>query len=59
MEAHHGLELWFTELFNAAKEESDHGAVSQIQTSAIVSQLDSETERLKKEPSDWNVRQSN
>jgi hypothetical protein len=49
MEALHGLELWFTELFKAAKQESNHGVVSQVQTSAIVSQLDSETGRLKRE----------
>ena len=49
MEALHGLELWFTELFKAAKQESDHGVVTQVQTSAIVSQLDSETQRLKRE----------
>ncbi len=49
MEALHGLELWFTELFKAAKQESAHGAVTRVQTSAIVSQLNSETERLKRE----------
>jgi hypothetical protein len=49
MECLHGLELWFSELFKAAQQESSHGAVSQAQTSAIVSQLDSETSRLKRE----------
>ncbi len=49
MEALHGLELWFAELFKAAQPESDHGVVAQAQTSAIVSQLDWETERLKRE----------
>jgi hypothetical protein len=39
----HGLELWFTELFNAGQEESAQGVVSQVQTQAIVSQLNSET----------------
>lgn len=49
MESLHGLELWFSELFKAAQQESAHGVVTQAQTSAIVSQLDSETERLKRE----------
>ncbi|MGA9966456.1 MAG: hypothetical protein WBQ10_14755 [Terriglobales bacterium] len=45
----HGLELWFTELFKAGQEESARGVVSQVQTQAVVSQLNSETERLKRE----------
>jgi hypothetical protein len=49
MEALHGLELWFAELFKAAQQESVHGVVTQIQRSAIASQLDAETERLKRE----------
>ena len=49
MEALHGLESWLKELYKAGKLESAEGVVSQGQQSAIVSQLNSETERLKRE----------
>jgi len=49
MGALHGLEPWLNELYKAAKQESADGVVSRCQSSAIVSQLNSETERLKRE----------
>jgi hypothetical protein len=49
MDALRGLELWFTELFKAGQGESAQGVVSQVQTQAILSQLNLETERLKRE----------
>jgi hypothetical protein len=50
MEALHGLGSWLKELYKAGKlVESAEGVVSQGQQSAIVSQLNSETERLKHE----------
>lgn len=49
METLHGLESWLKELYKAAKQESAEGVVSQVQSSVIVSQLNSETERLKQE----------
>jgi hypothetical protein len=48
-EALHGLESWLKELYEAGKLESAEGVVSQGQQSAIVSQLNSETERLKRD----------
>jgi hypothetical protein len=49
MEALHGLESWLKELYRAAKLESAEGVVSQGQQSTIVSQLNSETEHLKRD----------
>ena len=49
MEAFHGLESWLKELYRAAKLESAEGVVSQGQQSTIVSQLNSETEHLKRD----------
>jgi hypothetical protein len=49
MEALHGPESWLKELYKAGKLESAAGVVSQGQQSAIVSQLNSETERLKRD----------
>lgn len=49
MEALHGLESWLKELYTAAKLESAEGVVSQGQQSTIVSQLNSETEHLKRD----------
>jgi hypothetical protein len=49
MEALHGLKSWLKELYEAGKLESAGGVVSQGQQSAIVSQLNSKTERLKRD----------
>jgi hypothetical protein len=49
MEALHGLESWLKKLYRAAKLESSEGVVSQGQQSTIVSQLNSETEHLKRD----------